>query len=223
MKVDVRLVAATNRDLKMEIAAGNFREDLFYRLNVVPIALPALRDRRSDIPLLVRHFVAKFNARLKKNLGSVDDDAMEKLVGYAWPGNIRELENVMERAVLFADGTRIMVGDLPEDVRHAPSLRTAHPGASTEERKSDPAIQTGGAGEAASSEASAGREEPLSPLSDGLKEQVKAMTNRFEKTLIERALQQTQGNVTHAARLLKISRKGLQLKMKELGLRERDE
>jgi two-component system response regulator AtoC len=223
MKVDVRLVAATNRDLKKEIAVGNFREDLYYRLNVVPIALPALRDRRSDIPLLVSHFVKKFNARLKKNLVSLEDAAMEKLVGYGWPGNIRELENVMERAVLFADGTRITVADLPEDVRHASPVRPSSPAGAPlpEGRKSDP----GGAPSDASAPGEGGqRDEPgYPPSSDGLKEQVKAMTNKFEKNLIERALQQTQGNVTHAARLLKISRKGLQLKMKELGLRERDE
>src|SRR5262249_54031120 len=105
--VDVRLVAATNRDLKREIAAGTFREDLFYRLNVVPIALPALRERKSDVPLLVDYFVSKFNARLRKTIEGLEPDALERLTSYTWPGNIRELENVIERAVLFADGTRI--------------------------------------------------------------------------------------------------------------------
>src|SRR5208282_2539639 len=104
--VDVRLVAATNRDLKKLIAAGVFREDLYYRLNVVPIRLPALRERAGDIPLLVEHFLRKFNERLKKHVSSVDADAMEALVQYPWPGNIRELENVVERAVLFCDTQR---------------------------------------------------------------------------------------------------------------------
>ena len=207
MKVDVRLVAATNRDLKREIVSGNFREDLYYRLNVVPIALPALRERRSDIPLLISHFVAKFNARLKKKVASVDEAAMEKLAGYGWPGNIRELENVIERAVLFADGASISVADLPDDVRSSRSSNDAAAG--TRDSQGD-----------ASDGEPARPESPAS--SDGLKEQVKAAMSCLEKNLIERALQQTQGNVTHAARLLKISRKGLQLKMKELGLRERE-
>jgi nitrogen regulation protein NR(I) len=199
IRVDVRLVAATNRDLKREIAAGTFREDLYYRLNVVPIALPALRERVSDIPLLGAHFVDKFNARLKKHVSGIEPDAMDRLVSYAWPGNIRELENVLERAILFCDTQRVRVIDLPVEVREgvAESPRHAIPVATGEGRDG---VST-----------------------DGLKEQVKAAMSRLEKELIVRALDQTGGNVTHAARLLKISRKGLQLKMKELGLREREE
>ncbi len=213
IKVDVRLVAATNRDLKKEIAHGGFREDLFYRLNVVPIALPALRDRRTDIPLLVSHFVAKFNARLKKSITGVDEAAMEKLIGYGWPGNIRELENVIERALLFADSPVIAISDLSEEVRGA----TSQPGLSS------PPPRAGAGASSGVSLSEPAREEAPVPTSDGLKEQVKAAMNRLERDLIERALKQTQNNVTHAARLLKISRKGLQLKMKELGLRERDQ
>jgi two-component system response regulator AtoC len=199
IRVDVRLVAATNRDLKREIAAGTFREDLYYRLNVVPIALPALRERLSDIPLLSRHFVAKFNARLKKNVSGIEPEAMERLLSYGWPGNIRELENVLERAILFCDTQHVRLVDLPIDVRE---------GAGEGPRPSQSSI-------AIESQGSLG--------ADGLKEQVKAAMSRLERELIVRALDQTGGNVTHAARLLKISRKGLQLKMKELGLRERDE
>jgi nitrogen regulation protein NR(I) len=201
IQVDVRLVAATNRDLKKEIAAGAFRDDLFYRLNVVPIALPALRERRGDIPLLCEHFVQKFRARLKKHVTGVDEAALEKLCAYAWPGNIRELENVIERAVLFADGATIALADLPDEVRSSAAA--------------------GRADEVAA--AALGAEDEPTSSGDGLKERVKAAMSRLERGLIERALHQTQGNVTHAARLLKISRKGLQLKMKELGLRERDE
>jgi DNA-binding NtrC family response regulator len=195
----VRLVAATNRDLKREIAAGTFREDLYYRLNVVPIALPALRERIGDIPLLSRHFVNKFNARLKKNVSGIEPDAMERLVAYAWPGNIRELENVLERAILFCDTDRVRLVDLPVEVREGVSegIRSSQPSLPIEAKDALGA--------------------------DGLKEQVKAAMSRLERELIVRALDQTGGNVTHAARLLKISRKGLQLKMKELGLRERDE
>ena len=210
IKVDVRLVAATNRDLKREIVNGAFREDLFYRLNVVPIALPALRERRSDITLLVGHFVSKFNARLRKSIQGVDEAATERLTAYAWPGNIRELENVIERAVLFADGTTITINDLSEEVRGTAASRGEVGAAS---RISSPSMDL----------AAKAVEEPPVAGSDGLKEQVKAAMNRLERDLIERALHQTQGNVTHAARLLKISRKGLQLKMKELGLRERDQ
>src|SRR6266478_6060541 len=89
-RVVVRLIAATSRDLTKEIAAGRFREDLYYRLNVVPIQLPPLRERREDIPLLVEHFVQKYNARLKKNVERIEDDALAALSGYSWPGNIRE-------------------------------------------------------------------------------------------------------------------------------------
>ncbi|HVK69780.1 MAG TPA: sigma-54 dependent transcriptional regulator [Polyangium sp.] len=213
IRVDVRLVAATNRDLKREIGAGSFREDLFYRLNVVSIALPALRERRTDIPPLVSYFIAKFNARLRKNIEGVEPDALERLASYGWPGNIRELENVIERAVLFADGARIRLEDLSEEVRSntgPSSAASASASASAEgTRAPSPSSPDPQQGESAS-------------IADGLKEQVKAAMSRLERDLIVRALKQTQGNVTHAARLLKISRKGLQLKMKELGLRERE-
>ena len=116
IKVDVRLVTATNRDLMQEIAAGTFREDLFYRLNVVPIHIPPLRDRREDIPLLVEHFIAKFNDRLKKQISAIVPEAVERLVSYNWPGNIRELENLMERTMLFCEGPLIRLSDLPSEV-----------------------------------------------------------------------------------------------------------
>jgi DNA-binding NtrC family response regulator len=188
------------------IAKGMFREDLFYRLNVVPIHLPALRERTSDIPLLVGHFLEKFNERLKKKLEGATPEALAKLVAYPWPGNIRELENVIERAVLFADESRIGAKDLTPEVRGEgrvsltplPGSVAPYPG--TQSSPSSP--------------------EPGVPGDAGLREQVRAAMARLEKDLIVRALQQTGGNVTRAARLLKISRKGLQLKMKELGLRE---
>src|SRR5262245_62121775 len=117
MRVDVRLVAATNRDLKKLISQGAFREDLFYRLNVVSIRLPALRERASDTPLLVEHFLDKFNERLKKSVTGVEPEALELLCNYGWPGNIRELENVMERSVLFCDAHKLRVEDLPAELR----------------------------------------------------------------------------------------------------------
>ena len=201
--IDVRLVAATNSDLRKEIEQGSFRDDLYYRLNVVPIRLPPLRERADDIPLLVTHFLAKFNHRLNKHLLGISPEAQAALLDHDWPGNIRELENVIERAVLFADSSEIQVHDLPAELRQG----SAPPRARTSTAAPPPDINV--------SEVAAGAE--------GLKEQVKAAMNRLERELIQRALDQTAGNVTHAARLLKISRKGLQLKMKELGLRERDE
>jgi two-component system, NtrC family, response regulator AtoC len=114
--VDVRVLAATARDLSREVAAGRFREDLFYRLDVVRVTVPPLRARREDIPLLVDHFLAQFRASLGKNVRGVADDALAKLVAYAWPGNVRELENVIERAVILANDDRIGLHDLPETV-----------------------------------------------------------------------------------------------------------
>jgi len=187
--VDVRLVAATNRDLKREIELGAFREDLFYRLNVVPIELAPLRQRKADVPDLVEHFITKFNPRLHKSVRGIRTPAMDALKSHSWPGNIRELENIIERAVLFSDGDELSLADLPDEI-------------------------VGGHGD--------GGEGPdITALEgDGLKAQVKAATHHLERKLIARALAQTGGNVTHAARLLKISRKGLQLKMKELNLRD---
>jgi two-component system, NtrC family, response regulator AtoC len=113
IEVDVRVVAATNQDLQQLIADGEFREDLFYRLNVVPVTLPTLRQRSGDIPLLVAHFLEKFNAGSKR----INPHAMEALVKYPWPGNIRELENTIERIVILSHEDDIGVGDLPAEVR----------------------------------------------------------------------------------------------------------
>jgi formate hydrogenlyase transcriptional activator len=111
LKTDVRIIAATNRDLAQEMANGRFREDLFYRLNVFPITMPPLRQRREDIPLLVRHFVAKFNQKIGKKIETVGREALESLQGYHWPGNVRELENVIERAVITSQGSTLQVLD----------------------------------------------------------------------------------------------------------------
>jgi transcriptional regulator with GAF, ATPase, and Fis domain len=188
-RVEVRLIAATSRDLTKEIPAGRFREDLFYRLNVVPVFLPPLRERREDIPLLVEHFRQKYNARLKKNVERIEDDALLALAAYAWPGNIRELENVLERTILFSEGTTIRPADLPASLRQ-------------------------GSAEAAPA-ASLPPGSPPGPMKEIVKGQVQAI----ERDLIVRGLEVTGGNVTRTARLLKISRKSLQMKMKEFGLR----
>ncbi len=188
-RVDVRLVTATNRDLGQLVADGEFREDLYYRLNVVPIQLPPLRERAEDIPMLVEHILARYALRLGKRVDGVSDGALEVMLRYAWPGNIRELENVIERTVLFCDGTVIRAADLPDDIKdesvgHSVSLAIPPVGVT------------------------------------GLKDAIKLTTRRLEREMIERALQDTGGNVTRAARKLEISRKSLQTKMKELGLRD---
>jgi DNA-binding NtrC family response regulator len=114
--VDVRIIAATNGDLKRAIAGGTFREDLYYRLNVVPIAVPPLRSRRHDVPLLVDHFVRKYNQRFGKRVTGLAPEALAALEDYRWPGNVRELQNVIERAVALGEGPMIQLEDLPMDV-----------------------------------------------------------------------------------------------------------
>jgi len=113
VKVDVRIIAATNRDLKGEVAAGRFREDLFYRINMIPIVLPPLRERREDIPLLVEHFVQKHAPHTNPAVGGIRDDALGRMMAYHWPGNVRELENAVNQALVFAEGDRIDIASLP--------------------------------------------------------------------------------------------------------------
>ncbi|MBI1851400.1 MAG: sigma-54-dependent Fis family transcriptional regulator, partial [Planctomycetes bacterium] len=119
--VDVRVVVATNRDLDKMMREGTFREDLFWRLNVVPIVLPPLRDRREDIPDLARHFLRKYCQRNAKEIEEFTPDAMERLVSYPWPGNVRELEHIVERAVALNQKRRIFIEDLPEALRREPA------------------------------------------------------------------------------------------------------
>src|SRR5689334_7397360 len=113
IRVDVRVIAATNRTLEDEVKKGRFREDLYYRLNVLPILLPPLRTRAEDIPALVRYFVDAYNREFKKRVGGVTDDAMRKLKAYGWPGNIRELRNAVERAMLLVEGDQLTADQFP--------------------------------------------------------------------------------------------------------------
>jgi two-component system response regulator AtoC len=207
IKVDVRLITATNRDLEQEIQRGNFREDLYYRLNVVPLHIPPLRKRTGDIPLLVTHIIKKFNERLRKTIAGIADDALAALEAHSWPGNIRELENVLERTILFTKGERIERSDIQLTGASEPAihLHPAHgtgpiPPITEEDLEDDHPSTPGGS----------------------LKDIVRAETSRVERELIVKALDETGGNVTQAARLLKISRKSLQMKMKELGLRDQE-
>lgn len=185
MSVDVRLIAATNRDLEQLVKEERFRGDLFYRLNVVPVHLPPLRERPDDIPKLARFFVNKFAERLKKTEPTLSPEALELLSQFPWPGNIRQLENVIERLMVINDDIIILPDQLPEEILEFEEERF---------RKT--------------------QETPNS-----LKDAVKDVTRKIEKKMIEEALEGTSHNVTQAARKLNISRKGLQLKMKELGLR----
>jgi DNA-binding NtrC family response regulator len=125
MRVDVRLVCATNRDLEAEVKAGRFREDLYFRINVVTVRMPPLRDRAGDIPILVRHFINKIARREGRALASVSPEALEVLCHYGWPGNVRELENAIERAVAVAKGNVVLPSDLPAEVYGGASVSLA--------------------------------------------------------------------------------------------------
>jgi DNA-binding NtrC family response regulator len=125
IRVDARIVAATNKDLEAEVKAGRFREDLFYRLNVIQIPLPPLRDRRDDIPLLAQHFLERFAARNQKRVSGVSFEALQALQAWPWPGNVRELENLMERAVVLCRGDVIGIEDLPPNMRESTPERRA--------------------------------------------------------------------------------------------------
>ena len=178
--VDVRVVAATSRDLETEVRAGRFRADLFYRVNVVRIQLPPLRERREDIPDLVRHFIGVFNKRLRLSIRGVTPAAMRCLMEYSWPGNVRELENVVERSMVLADGAQM-------DVEHLP-IGVQSPGTAA------------------------------LPVDEDIDLSVKRRTEALERDLIGRALKQTNGNRTRAARLLDLSHRALLYKIKEYGL-----
>jgi two-component system, NtrC family, response regulator PilR len=133
INVDVRVIAATNKDFEKEIAEGRFREDLYYRLSVIPIQLPPLRDRREDIPLLARHFFERFRKSMDKPISGVSPEAMRQLESYDWPGNVRELENTIERAVALESGTEITLHVLPDRIAGyaASPLLTSSPAAGT--------------------------------------------------------------------------------------------
>src|SRR6185295_5020989 len=123
IKVDVRIIAATNVDLKQEMEEGRFREDLFYRLHVISIQLPPLRERRDDVPLLVQHFLEKYGEENDRKNIEITPEALDLLMEYDWPGNVRELENVIERAVVLTTGPRIGTDLIPDHVRKTPQFQ----------------------------------------------------------------------------------------------------
>ncbi len=181
-KVDVRLLAATHRNLHEAVAEKRFREDLFYRLNVIPIEVPPLRERVSDLPLLADFILERIAARMGAPKAVLAPDAREVLAGYPWPGNVRELENVLERAVILSDGPTLTAEDLPPHMRQAQS----------------PVQVTLASGDLS----------------------VKRAMTFVERELIKRALEQTGGNRTHAAKLLDLSHRALLYKIKDYGLQD---
>jgi two-component system response regulator PilR (NtrC family) len=124
LQADIRVIAATNQDLAKAIAEGRFREDLYYRINVIPISLPPLRERREDIPLLAEHFMAKYTEQMEKQITGISHEAMDLLIHHEWPGNIRELENVMERAVALEATPVVLPDSLPANIRGEATLRS---------------------------------------------------------------------------------------------------
>jgi DNA-binding NtrC family response regulator len=205
IKVDVRIVAATNRDLEEEVRAGRFREDLFYRLSVVRVRLPALRERMDDVEILARHFLAQgsFNRdRLgTRKVHGFTADALERLRQYPWPGNVRELHNVVERAVSFAEGDLIEPQDLPDHIAHprGPELFSG---------ETNPSIQLPEA-----------RSELLGGTFKDAKEQ---WVSSFEADYIAGLLRKNRGNISHAAREADIDRKYFRKLMKKYGITSND-
>ena len=209
IKVDIRVIAATNRDLAKMVEKNEFREDLYYRLNVLPIHLPPLRKRRDDIPILIDHFIGEYNPKLKRNVSSVEDLALQKFLNYSWPGNIRELENTIQRVMLMAQGTTIKVGDLPATLKGeqqlASSPRELPPGGEAlEDLDLRSVLNT---------------EDFSQPLADRLQ----LITDHIEKYLIRAALKKTKGHRQDTADLLSMSRKSLHNKMVRYGLFSEEE
>jgi transcriptional regulator with GAF, ATPase, and Fis domain len=198
IKINVRIVCSTNRDLEQEVKQGKFREDLFYRINVVPLVLPPLRDRREDIPLLVGHFTRTFAARQNRPPQEFNARAMELMQQYPWPGNVRELEHAVERVLVTTDANPIRPEHLPFVIANAQF-----------ETSQRPALATSGT-LAAFATGNGGR----SP--DGV--DLTLLTETVERQAIEQALQRSGGVITEAARLLNVTRRILRYKMDKLGI-----
>lgn len=191
LRVNIRLITATNKDLEKEVRSGRFREDLYYRLNVVPVFLPALRERKEDIPLLVNHFFEKANQENRKGVKYISDEAMDYLMQYPWPGNVRELENAVERAVVLCTGDTLTRNLFP-----IPGDRT------------NPAL------------ASFSPPEPFSSLEAKSENgSLPKAVESLEKRLVQEALAQTGGNQRKASKLLGITERILGYKLKRYGLK----
>ena len=199
IKVDIRLIVATNKNLEEAITGGRFREDLYYRLNVVSIHVPPLRERKEDIPTLVSYFLKRFNRELKKGIAGITPAAMEKIVSYGWPGNVRQLENVLKRAMVLCQGEWILEDHLQLE--------------KGEDRRDG--------------ERDLGNR-PVEALLDLLFEELSKssesrdldMVSTLERALIVRALQRTKGNQVQAAQLLRMNRGTLRGKMERYNIRK---
>ena len=193
IRVDLRVITATNADLAQKVAAGRFREDLYFRLNVIPITLPPLRERLDDFPLLVDHFVAAYSRQFGKAITGVSAEVMEILLAYAWPGNIRELENVIQRACILAQQSEITVQSLPPEMR-GPQM-VGGPDLRADGRRVLPLPEWFG------------------DFSIPLAEKIEALAAEIEKDLIRQALARSENRRQAAADLLGISRKSLHNKI----------
>ncbi len=200
--VDVRILAATHQDLEALIRAGRFREDLFYRLNVISLRTPALRERKEDIFELAVHFLGKYARRSGKTVSHINDEAVEALMVYDWPGNIRELENTIERAVVLADGPALTRDDLPPEVRQPARrrLRPRIPDVVADARSRAPATPAWG------------------ETATAVEEDWDAEFVTFERQRLLDVLSEAQGNKSEAARLLGMPRSTFCSRLKKHGL-----
>ena len=189
LEVDTRIIAATNRDLRAAVESGTFRQDLYYRLNVINIHLPTLHERKADVMPLVDHFIHHYSRELRKPVKTVSDEARELLVRYEWPGNVRELLNTVERIMILEDGASITPGNLPPEI-----LKRSGNG-------KKPLVPN-----------------PADFLAEGTAADYQALTREFQAGLIHRALERSGGNKSEAARALGLTRLALYHQMKRLDL-----
>jgi DNA-binding NtrC family response regulator len=199
--VDVRVISATNRDLATYVASEKFRADLYYRLRVVEIDLPPLRDRREDIPLLAENFLEAYSAKYQLSCVGIGADAMKRLVTYSWPGNVRELRNAIERSAVLCDGNALRADDLPEEIRETGGAEKP----AEHFQRVTPAVTT----------------EAIESLQIPYLTDFREARREFERAYIERVLNETGGNVTRAAERVGMHRQSLQQKLKDLGLTRR--
>jgi two-component system nitrogen regulation response regulator GlnG len=219
LKVSVRLVAATNKDLEAMVAARQFREDLFYRLNVFRIRLPALRRRKDDIPLLVDFMLQRQAAAKKLRPKRLSNEALEALLAHDWPGNVRELENVVQRASVLAKGETILAKDLPQEVLAprrvaAPAPAVGNPAAPTAFPSAAPTEAPAGGSAIAAAYETIYRQ---NRVDDG-----KNILGAIELEMIRRAMEETRGNQLRSAMILGINRSTLKkrlIEMREAGIK----
>jgi DNA-binding NtrC family response regulator len=209
MQVDVRVIAASNRDLERAVREGHFRQDLYYRLAIISIFLPPLRERKDDVPALVEFFLDHYNRKFRKSVQGLSAETRQLLMNYDWPGNVRELKNALERAMILEEGTLLKPDDLPFSVASG---------------RSGTALSATTAMEASSSHAQASQEGAPKRLLPSLSiPEGGTSLEDVEHALVEMALRQSHGNQIKAAKLLDISRDALRYKMKKFGLTHGEE